>query len=123
MIELKISDYDIKQMTERAIRDQVRSDFNSSYSTMGKRFQDALGKALTELGPEIDSAVREGVRTTLLSSNFKQALQAELLKACSDKFGGAMNAIMKAAAKRAATDAGFQKDVEKVVVSTMQGQG
>ena len=120
MIELKISDYDVKTMCERAIAEQLRSEFNSSYSTMRKRFQDALGAALTELGPEIDSAVRQGVRTALLSPTFHQTLQAELLKACSDKFGGAMNAIMKAAAKRAATDAGFQKDVENVVISTMQ---
>lgn len=116
-VEIKISDFDMKQMAERAIADQLRSEFNSSYSSLKKRFEKGLDDALAFLAPEIDAAVKQGVRAALLSSEFNQRLQDALIKACSDKFGGAMNAIMKAAAKRAATDAGLQKDVETVVVA------
>src|SRR4051812_9932006 len=105
-MEIKLDDFDIKEMAKRAITDKLRDEFNSKYSSISKRFADGLDDALKALAPEIDAAVKAGIRSALLSPEFNKRLQDELVKTCSDKFGGAMTAIMKAAAKRAATDAG-----------------
>ena len=114
-MDLKLTDFDVQRMCEKAIAEQLRSEFNSTYSPLQKRFKEGLDRVLTELTPVIDTAIKHGMQAALSSPEFNKRLQDELIKACADKFGGALNGIMRAAAKRAATDSALQEQVVHAV--------
>ncbi len=118
-MKLEFTDFDVKQMCERTIASQLYYECNHTHSSIQARFREGLDRAMTNLKPEIESAVTNGILAALASPEFKKRIQEELIKTCADKFGGALSGIMKAAAKRAATDAGLQKGVESVVVSSI----
>lgn len=98
-----IKEEDVQRAAMRGLEDAVKQALGSSYS-YSDRFKAIVAKAVHDAEPTVQAVIRQAIVTAAQSPEFAAAVQREMIKSAADKFGGALQGVMIATAKRLASD-------------------
>lgn len=100
---LNIHEHQIESWIQEGAKSAIQAALRDNYGA-GANIKKAIDKAVSKAEPEITLAISQGISKACKSPGFMQAIEAELIKSLGNKFKGAFEAVIIAAARRAADD-------------------
>lgn len=100
---LNIQEHQIESWIQEGAKSAIQAALRDNHGA-GANIKKSIDKAVSTAEPEITLAISQGISKACKSPAFMQAIEAELIRSLGNKFKGAFEAVIIAAARRAADD-------------------
>lgn len=113
-MQIQFSEAEIQRMIENGISAAVKEQLTSSYGH-GNKLRVAVEAAIAKQESVVADGITRAVRIACASPEFDRAVQVALTSEIQNRFRGAFDGVIKAAAKRSASDIIVQQTIAEAV--------
>lgn len=117
---ITITDQQLQDACTKGVSSAINDMLRNGYSWREK-VDSAIKKAVGDADTLVVACIREHLRVALQSQDVQKAVHDAVAKNIADKFGGAFQGVVIAAAKQIANEPGMQDMVRRMAAEVLQG--